>query len=464
MRKFIKAGDADCAWCGKELEPFEACTKGPYACLNPECQRAVYGQVQRRRYVAEGEIFCQRPGCSRPVPAGWYGIQRKLWFCGTTCNTAFYAEKHVVGTCLFCGGPIHDNPYRAGTRRFCSTPHRLRYFGERRMELRAGRFASILKEYLDGFAKAHYAPRSLSGARTQLLLFFEFLNNSGITDLDQVEPSTITDFILHEVDRGVQHREYINFASVFFNWMRFEGLRKRDNPVIARFHRQPSKNLLPRPYANSEIETMWALLRERGTELDKLAFAIGLECGLRVGEVGNVRLPDVDQASQKIFVRLPTKNRTERRPLYHSRVKACLEEWLKVRDPYCGHDHLLHNSKGRPITFSGYLQTRLRDLLCAGFNYDSGVDSFSFHRLRHTWATHLANNGVDPAVIMELGGWKSWAGMQRYVRLSRSYIESSYDAAMRVNAETLEENSSVSLVELAISAGSPSLNREKSAT
>lgn len=52
-------------------------------------------------------------------------------------------------------------------------------------------------------------------------------------------------------------------------------------------------------------------------------------------------------------------------------------------------------------------------------NLPGPAATFNFHRLRHTWATRLMNNGMDLAVLKELGGWESWSSMQCYTLYSQ---------------------------------------------
>lgn len=42
----------------------------------------------------------------------------------------------------------------------------------------------------------------------------------------------------------------------------------------------------------------------------------------------------------------------------------------------------------------------------------------SFHDLRASWATVLLGKGIEPAVVMKMGGWSDLKTMERYVRLS----------------------------------------------
>lgn len=78
-------------------------------------------------------------------------------------------------------------------------------------------------------------------------------------------------------------------------------------------------------------------------------------------------------------------------------------------------------------------------------------DAVGYHRLRHTWATRLANAGTGIAVIMGLGGWKSLAGVSRYIRISDQRTEESYRTAMRKLREERELGSetSISIADLA---------------
>jgi integrase len=78
-------------------------------------------------------------------------------------------------------------------------------------------------------------------------------------------------------------------------------------PVIARIHAQANAPTEPRPFSKEEETLLWNLLIEHGDLVLLTAFAIGMECGLRVGEVCNIRLSDIDFQRERIFVRLPTK-------------------------------------------------------------------------------------------------------------------------------------------------------------
>lgn len=439
-------GQFKCLVCGKPLPAVEPRPRFGVTCQNPGCWQAVRKPHNMKRWVGAGEISCMGPDCNRSVPAGYYGIKRSQFFCSHRCKLRFGELRHVVGKCLFCGADIHSFPCFEGKRRFCNIEHKNRYYLEGKISQKCGPHAETLKTYINGFGKIHYSRSALRSARTYLISFLDFLNEKGITDLEDVKPSHITAYIAKETGRGISHCAYLGAISVFFGWLIAEGRRKATNPVVPRIHRGPRKRNLPRPYSGQEMEDMWKVLEEHGSTIEKVAFALGEECGLRVSEVGNLRLGDIDQLAQRLFIRLPTKNRTTRRPFYHEKVKRVLVKWLSERNPNCGHDHLLYNISLQPIKYSDHLQTKIRKTLAK-----HGISGFSFHRLRHTWATRLANSGMDAATLMELGGWKNWESMHQYVEISQKRVEEQYHVSMEKAKEDrdMAQESVMSLSDLA---------------
>lgn len=185
----------------------------------------------------------------------------------------------------------------------------------------------------------------------------------------------------------------------------------------------------------------------RKTKAARCSFAIGEECGPRVGEVANIRLSDIDTCAQTIFVRLPTKNKRTRTVRYHDKVKKYLGLWLAKRDPRCTHDHLLHNNVASAFD-QNQLDVWFKTLLSKELE---PMSSFKFHRLRHTWATRLLNSGIDLAVLRELGGWADLNSLQRYVKILPDTIRREYEAAYaKMQQQESPDNETLSLMDFAL--------------
>jgi integrase len=398
-----------------------------------------------KRYFDAGP--CEGPGCTNIVPAGYYPAQRVRSFCSIRCSNREAASRYLVGTCQHCGGPVMGHRGDVGVKQFCCNEHKLAYETEQILGP-TGPFRSLIEEYMSSAAPNYYRPGTLPTVRVSLAKVFRFAAQvEKITDLEEVRPALITRFIAHERERGLTSRSFVGHMSTFFRWAIAEERYTRANPVVSRIHSQRGAPAEARPYSDSDMEIIWATIERTGRVELMLAFALGEECGLRVGEVGNLRLSDIDQAAQTVFVRLPTKNMRTRTVPYHGKVRKYLKLWVEKRDPRCEHDHLLHNTALNPFRWS-HLDAWFKRYLR---NEQEPSASFNFHRLRHTWATRLMNNGMELAVLRELGGWEKWNSMQRYIRVLDSTVRSQYEAAyarLQERAES-DDDEVISLVDFA---------------
>lgn len=390
---------------------------------------------------------CEGPGCSNIVPAGYYPAQRVRSFCSDRCRNREAACRYQVGICPHCGGPIMGHRGEVGVKQFCCNEHLLAYETEQILGP-TGPFRHLIQEYMNSAAKNYYRPGTLPNVRGSLAKFFRFVVQlEKITNLEEVRPAVMTRFIAHERERGLTGRNFVGHLSTFFRWAISEERYSRANPVVPRIHNQRGAPAEARPYSDKDLDSIWACVERTGRIELMLAFAIGEECGLRVGEVANLRLSDIDQAAQTVFVRLPTKNMRTRTVPYHGKVKKYLELWLDRRDPCCAHDHLLHSkelAKFNGNKLDAWFKKHLR-------NEDGPAASFNFHRLRHTWATRLMNNGMELAVLRELGGWETWNSMQRYIRVLDTTVRAQYESAYRRLQEKAEsgDDEVISLVDFA---------------
>jgi type 1 fimbriae regulatory protein FimB len=105
-------------------------------------------------------------------------------------------------------------------------------------------------------------------------------------------------------------------------------------------------------------------LEGRGTHHQKLAVALGEEAGLRISEVCNLRISDIDMQGRRIFVRVPNKTDSERWALLQRKTRKFLGQWLNERDPECGRDFLFLNARNRPLT-ADQLAEQLRSVLAS---------------------------------------------------------------------------------------------------
>jgi site-specific recombinase XerD len=415
-----------CLICTQYFYTFGAPGCKGYVCTLEACRSAltcVFVPPAKMKVVLPNQVICYRGACCTFVPTGLYPKGQIQLFCCYSCHMLHSSKGSTFGACRNCNKALTGMPCQRH-KQYCGNECWIEYRNKTAFANKTGIFEAILIEYLHGDAKNRYKPSTWRGARANLACFFEFVRNQNVNQLSDIDPTHVTAFIAKERARGLHHDNYLSQISVFFNWLLRKGDRSLRNPVLPDWHIQRQSKPRPRPYSEPEISELWKLLE--GNPRLRLAFAIGLESGLRVSEVANIRISDINPTTQQILVRLPTKNMRERVSRFREMTVEALRDWEKERDSRCDHDCLLHNTK---------LNRFLTSTLCMVFNkhferVTGRPSTFSFHKLRHTWACTLLNGGIDPLVLMELGGWSSWQSMQFYIQLLQSTIDTSYETAV----------------------------------
>jgi len=133
-------------------------------------------------------------------------------------------------------------------------------------------------------------------------------------------------------------------------------------------------------------------------------------CGLRVSEAVNLRMRDIDSPRKSLHIR-HYKNRTERYVILPNVVYKTLQLYWK----HCRFtDYLFPGKKtGKPITTGTAATIFKRAKKQAGITKEGGI-----HSLRHGFATHSLESGVDLFTIKTLLGHSSIQSTVRYLRFA----------------------------------------------
>jgi integrase/recombinase XerC len=148
--------------------------------------------------------------------------------------------------------------------------------------------------------------------------------------------------------------------------------------------------------------------------------------GLRVSELTGLDLGDLDLDSGLATVR--GKGKRERLALLGPQSLAAVRRWLEARAALPqvarGRTALFLNKNGTRLT------TRSVGRLLAKYLAQAGLDPrASPHSLRHSFATHLLDNGADIRSVQELLGHRSLGNTQIYTHVTTNRLRDSYDKA-----------------------------------
>ena len=160
---------------------------------------------------------------------------------------------------------------------------------------------------------------------------------------------------------------------------------------------------------------------------DKAIFELLYSSGLRVSELVDIDVTDIQK--QKGMLRIIGKGSKERIVPVGEQAQAALERYLESARPI-----LLKHEKDEDAQAALFLNQQGGRLTARGVQYilDQYVKKgalkykVSPHAFRHTFATHLLDNGADLRVIQELLGHESLSTTQVYTEVSRSHLQQIY--------------------------------------
>jgi integrase/recombinase XerC len=169
---------------------------------------------------------------------------------------------------------------------------------------------------------------------------------------------------------------------------------------------------------------------------DKAMLEVLYSSGIRVSELVELKLEDIDLVEG--VLRVTGKGRKDRLTPIGSQAINAVRKYLEMRqaDPKLSNDgnaRVFLNKHGEPLSTRSVRRKLDKYLVQAGL--DPGI---SPHTLRHSFATHLLNNGADLRSVQELLGHQSLSTTQIYTHLTTSRVKEAYDNAHpRADAPTI---------------------------
>ncbi len=205
----------------------------------------------------------------------------------------------------------------------------------------------------------------------------------------------------------------------FFKWATSSGILEKNPAATLEQPKTPQR--LPKVVSVKEIDEM---LHNNLTPLEHVMMELLYSCGLRVSELVNLKLNDIDLSSK--YIRCFGKGSKERIIPIGEQAKAMLKEYFPTRDLLVKKYNL--TTKNLLIKDNGHLVTR-QDVY--NFIHAQGKlihKNISPHTLRHSFATHLLENGADLRVVQELLGHSDVSTTQLYTHISKKRLKEVYFA------------------------------------
>ena len=252
----------------------------------------------------------------------------------------------------------------------------------------------------------NYSPRTVKSYIICLKEFFNFLGKDK-KDERRYDEEDVKNFLWYKKEQNCSPKTLnVYMCSIKFYYKEIEKLYQR---IDIKFPKRSRK--LPVVLAHHEI---MGIIGNSHNLKHKLALALAYGAGLRVSEVINLKVSDIDFEQKIIYVRQGKGDR-DRVTVLPEAIISDLRSFISYRRH--PQDYLFPSQRG------GKLSARTLQKTFHNLAEKAGISKqASFHSLRHSFASHLLEDGVNLRFIQELLGHQNIRTTQLYTHVSRENL------------------------------------------
>jgi integrase/recombinase XerD len=277
--------------------------------------------------------------------------------------------------------------------------------------------------YLRHGWQMNHKPKSLSGCFKSIELFLVFCAGQGKSRLEEIVREDLEGFVEHEQDRGTQITSTKTRLKHVIGFIRF--LADRDlvsERILKRKIKLMLPDILPRAINPDDVRQLLSVIKKIR---DRAMILVLLRTGMRIGELLNTKIVDLDFRDRKIHIYEGEKNALGRVVYLSDDALFALKLWLSRRESR--NEFIFYGQKeNTPICYS------TARFLFVRYQKKAGLlnKKYTIHSLRHTFATELLNAGMRLECLQQLMGHHHIEMTRRYARLTDKSREEEYFRAM----------------------------------
>lgn len=269
----------------------------------------------------------------------------------------------------------------------------------------------------------------------------QHVTNMSFDVIKRVKPQDIHAFLsyLERVydSKATTRARKVASIRVYFNYLTAKANRLEINPAQNLESPKLGKRL-PKYLSQEESMSLLTTIRgnqtDRNEERDYAITTLFLNCGMRLSELVGISLKDIDFGEAKLNV--IGKGNKERTIYLNNACIRAINDYLPVRPKQVikdedGKEPLFVSERRQRISNRNVQKIIKEELLRAGLD----TKKYSVHKLRHTAATLMYQNGVDIRALQELLGHESIATTQIYTHVNNDQIRSAVDSNPLANFE-----------------------------
>ena len=277
---------------------------------------------------------------------------------------------------------------------------------------------NVINDFISYISKKNYSINTYTSYINDLYYFTIFVKK----DLIKVTFEDVKDYLEHlnlKKEKSSSVRRKISSLKSFYKFLYKNGyMDKKDYPLTKVAYPKMEKKLPKFIYYNDLLEIINESTKDKDGVRDRLIIEMLYATGVRVSELVNIKINDIDFNNRRIIVL--GKGNKERIVYYGEYAEEVLKEYLKTHDRK-NHNYLFVNAKGGQLTDRGvrYIIDNIMSKLSVKVHVTP-------HVLRHTFATDMLNNGCDIKVVQELLGHSSLKATEIYTHVTNEHLKKVY--------------------------------------
>lgn len=285
---------------------------------------------------------------------------------------------------------------------------------------------TMLDSYLDYLLyQKSYSKYTVNSYKADIIEFLNYCKKECI-DYEKIEYSDTRLYLMYLKDARGDNNSSINrkLSSLrgFYKYLVNKNII--ENNVFALLNGQKKSKKLPRYFEYNELEELFKVpdTSKAIGQRDLLILEMLYATGVRVGELVNIKLKDINKSDRKILIL--GKGSKERNVEYGEYCEDILNKYIKEGRPSLlkkENEYLFLNHLGDKLTERG-VRYILNDLI----KKTTITKNISPHMLRHSFATHLLNEGCDLLSVQKLLGHESISATQVYTHVTTDRLKEVY--------------------------------------
>ena len=259
----------------------------------------------------------------------------------------------------------------------------------------------IIERFYKHLVIEDYSKQTIKSYSSALKLFLEFVE---ILNLDQITEKEIQDYLYYCKNKKNYSFSAMKQAIASIRYLYLKVLLKPPPQSLSIELRKP--NQLPIVLSKKDVVK---LIKVTSNLKHKTILLLIYSAGLRLGELLNLKLGDIDSETMKIHIR-QSKGKKDRYIMLSENVLKLLREYYKLYKPK---DYIIEGQKG-----GKYSPKSVQNIFKAALKKAGIKKKATVLTLRHSFATHLLDEGTDIRYIQELLGHRKLETTQIYTHVS----------------------------------------------